>query len=227
MKKPLPQRAQFALLGVGFLMALLVGYFLLIGPQRSSIASLQKQVDKTESDIIAAHAAIAKAKHAPKIHVADLFRLTKAMPDEADQADMVLELSQTAAESGISFDSIKPAAPVPESGYEAIPIELIFNGNYYDLSDFLFRLRNLVDVHRGALDATGRLFAIDKISFSQGFPKFPQISATLNVVAFVYGTGTPQPAPASTGTTTTPTTTGSASTAPSASAAPASTGGTG
>jgi cell division septation protein DedD len=229
MKKGLSQNAQFALVGVGFLLALLLGYFLLISPQRSSIGDLQKQIASTENAIVAARAETAKAKHAPKIQVADLFRLTKAMPDRVDQADMVLELSQTAEQSGISFDSIKPGVPVVESGYQAIPVELIFNGNYYALSDFLFRLRNLVDVHRGALDATGRLFTIDKISFSEGFPKFPEISAQLNVVAFVYGTSTPAPVPAVTTTsaTTTSTTTSPTTTAPSASAAPANPGGTG
>src|SRR5205085_12285877 len=108
-KKKLSQRAQFALVGVGFVLALALGYLLLISPQRSSVAGLQKQIDSTEASIVAAHAETAKAKHAPKIRVADLFRLTKAMPDRVDQADMVLELNQTAEQAGISFDSIKPS----------------------------------------------------------------------------------------------------------------------
>jgi hypothetical protein len=236
-KKKLTQRVQFILVGTGFFLALLLGYFLLISPQRSSITDTQKQIESTQASIIAARAENSKAKHAPKIRTADLFRLTKAMPDRVDQADMVLELSQTATQAGIGFDSIKPGIPVAQSGYQAIPVELMFNGNYYALSDFLFRLRNLVDVHRGALDATGRLFTIDSISFSEGFPRFPQISAKLNVVAFVYGTSIPAPVPLSATTTTTTTTTGSTTTtpsettpappAPSSSATPATPGGTG
>src|SRR5437588_165527 len=115
-KRKLDQRAQLALIGGGFVVALLLGYFLLISPQRSSIADLQKQIDSTEASIVAAHAETAKAKHAPKIRVADLFRLTKAMPDRIDQADMVLELNHTAEQAGINFDSIKPALPVAETG---------------------------------------------------------------------------------------------------------------
>jgi hypothetical protein len=242
MKKKLPQRVQLALVGVGFVFALLIGYFLVISPQRSSVASLQKDIDNTEASIVAARAELSRARHAPKIRIADLFRLTKAMPDQVDQADMVLELNQAAQEAGIAFDSIKPGAAVAQSGYEAIPVELVFNGNFYALSDFLYRIRNLVDVHRGALDATGRLFAIDKISFQEGKPSFPEIGATLDVVAFVYGTGTPTP-PAVPATPATPTTTTSATattpaattttgtsttpTVPSASAAPATPGGTG
>jgi len=235
-KKKLTQRVQLALVGTGFALALLLGYLLLISPQRSSTANLQKQIESTQASIIAARAENSKAKHAPKIRTAELFRLTKAMPDRVDQADMVLELSQTAQQAGIRFDSIKPGIPVVESGYQAIPIELMFNGNYYALSDFLFRLRNLVDVHRGALDATGRLFTIDTISFAEGAPRFPQISAKLNVVAFVYGTSIPAPVPLSATTTTSTTTTSSTTTtpsttppppAPSSSATPANPGGTG
>src|SRR5213078_367807 len=88
-------------------------------------------------------------------------------------------------------------------GYEAIPITVEFQGNFYELSDFLYRLRNLVDVRHGTLDATGRLFAIDEVDFAEAPPPpgFPQISAHLVIDAFVYGTGTaPTVAPA-TGTT--------------------------
>jgi hypothetical protein len=74
-------------------------------------------------------------------------------------------------------------------------------------------LRNLVDVEHGQLDATGRLFAIDTLSFDEAQGGFPQISATLTVDAFVYGTLTPATATptttTSTTTTSTTTTTGS------------------
>jgi hypothetical protein len=90
----------------------------------------------------------------------------------------------------------------------AYPITVDFEGNFYELSDFLYRLRNLVDVRHGALDATGRLFAIDSIDFAQGPKGFPQITATITVDAFVYGSGaapsglpTPPAPPAPTGTT--------------------------
>ena len=95
------------------------------------------------------------------------------------------------------------ATATPISGYLAIPITVEFQGNFYDLSDFLYRLRNLVDVRHGTLDATGRLFAIDTLSFDEAQGGFPQISATLVVDAFVYGTLTPATATPTTSTTST------------------------
>jgi hypothetical protein len=60
-------------------------------------------------------------------------------------------------------------------------------------------------VRRGALDATGRLFAIDSIEFAEAPPPpgFPEISAHLVIDAFVFGTGTAPTVPGPTGAPTT------------------------
>jgi hypothetical protein len=71
-------------------------------------------------------------------------------------------------------------------GYTLLSIDLTFAGNYYSLTDFLFRLRKLVSVHRGTLDATGRLFSVDRLDFEPGDDGFPQIDATVRVNAYVY-----------------------------------------
>src|SRR4029079_15228664 len=80
--------------------------------------------------------------------------------------------------------------------FQQIGIDLVFEGHFYDLSDFLYRLRNLVGVHRGVLDSTGRLFAVNSIAFDEGELQFPQVKATLTVSAYVYGDGIPDPLPA-------------------------------
>lgn len=207
MKQSLSQPVVIVLIVVGFLISALGGYFLLLGPQRSHAASLEKQIADTQSSIDSARALTVQAKQNAKIRVADIFRLTKAMPDQTDMAGILLELNQVAQDSGITFSQITPATvAVALSGYEAIPITVEFEGNFYELSDLLYRLRNLVDVRHGALDSAGRLFAIDSIDFSEDNPPgFPQIKAHLTIDAFVYGVGTaPTVEPAggaSTGTT--------------------------
>jgi hypothetical protein len=203
-KRGLPQPALIALIALGFGLAGIGGYFLLIGPQNSKAAALNKQIADTNQAIDSARALTLQAKTDAKIRVADLFRLTKAMPDQTDMSDILLELNQVAQDSGISFEQITPSATaVALNGYEAIPITVQFQGNFYELSDFLYRLRNLVDVRHGALDANGRLFAVDTISFAQAPPPpgFPEISATLVIDAFVFGTGTAPTVEPPTGTT--------------------------
>jgi hypothetical protein len=213
----LPQPVVIVLIVIGFLIAALGGYFLLLGPQRSQAASLDQQITDTQSSIDSARALTLQAKAGAKIRVADIFRLTKAMPDQTDMAGILLELNQVAQDSGITFTQITPATvAVALSGYEAIPITVEFQGNFYELSDLLYRLRNLVDVRHGALDSAGRLFAIDSIDFAEANPPgFPAIKAHLVIDAFVYGIGTAptvEPATGATGTTGTTGSTGSTGT---------------
>ena len=228
-KKKLPQSAQIGIAVVVLLVLAAIGYFGLVKPQKGKAADLSTQIAAQENQIADARALLAKSKDAQKVRVADLFKLTKTMPDQPDEAGMVLELTNVARQSGITFDSIMPQGSTPLSGYQVVPITVIFDGNFFQLTDFLFRLRNLVDVRRGALAADGRLFTVDSIQFGEGKRKFPQVEATLTVDAYIYGTGATVSAPpqATTGTqgattpgTTTPstTTTTTTTTAPTSSA---------
>ena len=193
MKKGLSQPVLIALIVAGFLVLAGGGWFTLIRPQHAKAADIDHQIADTNSAIDAARALTLEAKKGAQIRVADLYRLTKAMPDQVDMAGILLELNQVAEDSGITFDLINPSSTAtPISGYLAIPITVEFTGNFYDLSDFLYRIRNLVDVRHGTLDATGRLFAMDEVDFAEAPPPqgFPQIRAHLVIDAFVYGTGT-------------------------------------
>jgi hypothetical protein len=212
---------------VGVLIALVVaaaGWFLLVSPKRAKAAELTAQIEATEAQIMEARAAQLKAEEVQPIKVADLFRLTKAMPSDIDMSGVLLELNRIATETGISFESIAPGATTTVGTFRVQPTELVFVGNFYTLSDFLFRLRTLVGVQRGKLHATGRLFSVDRLTFAEGDKGFPQIKAVLTVSAYLYGSGptagaappaATTPATTSTdttSTTTTPTDTGSTTT---------------
>ena len=238
MKRRIPQPLVIGLIVLGFAVAGLGGWFMLISPQRSKATELDTQIVDTNNAISAARALTLEAKKGAEIRVADLFRLTKAMPDQTDMPGILLQLNQVAEDSGISFEQITPSTTaMPVSGYLAIPITVEFQGNFYDLSDFLYRLRNLVDVRRGALDATGRLFAIDSIEFAEASPPgFPEIRAHLVIDAFVFGTGTAPTVPGPAGAPTTgatgatgptgPTTTAPTTTTPASTDATATSAGT-
>ena len=206
-KQRLPLWAQVALVILGVLVLGAAAFFGLIRPKKAEAARLQKETDAAKAQVTDYYSKRAEVTGRPKIRSADLFRLAKAMPGQADMSGVLLQLNQIAADTGITFQSIAPQNSVPISGYQAVPIHLTFEGNFYNLVDFLFRLRNLVDVEHGQLNATGRLFAIDTLSFDEAQGGFPQISATLVVDAFVYGTLTPATATPTTTTSTTSTST--------------------
>jgi type IV pilus assembly protein PilO len=216
-----PSGVVIAAVVVGLIIYGLAGYFLLVSPQKGKAADLKRQAETTQQQIDQYRTLAAQAQATPPIRVAELFRLTKAMPDSVDMAGVILELSRVARESGIQFDSITPQGATPVSGYSLVPLSVEFDGNFYELSDFLFRLRNLVRVHAGRLDAQGRLFVVDSISFGESTKSFPQIKASLTVHAFVYGdvSMTAPPAAETSPTTTDTTSTSTTTTEPTTTAA--------
>jgi Tfp pilus assembly protein PilO len=218
MKKKLANldvRIQFGAIAFLLLIFAYAGYTMVVAPQGVNEAKLQKQTDSVQFQIYKRQGEIKKGLHPPTIETADLFKLARAMPDRTDMPGIILTLSDLARSAGIRFDLIQPVSggAVPSGSYETDRIHLVFNGDFYGLSDFLYRLRSLVAVHDGKLDASGRLFTVDTVTFSVPANSFPKISAELFVNAYVYGsTAPPTPAAPTTtnpdGTTTTsPTTT--------------------
>jgi hypothetical protein len=194
----LPTSAKALLVVAALAVALAVGWFVVIAPKRSEASKLARQIDDTRALIAAAQSGGSETQVQP-IRVADLFQLSRAMPDRSDIPGVLLQLSEISAETGVNFQSITPHDPVQLGAYQQVGIDLVFQGHFYDLSDFLYRLRNLVGVHNGVLAATGRLFSVDSIAFNEGELQFPQVKATLTVSAYVFGDGTLTIAPTVTG----------------------------
>ena len=218
MKAKLSPRARRALAAALVLLVALVGYLALISPRRSEAAKLERQIDETQQAIVRASAA-SRGPGAQAVKAADLFRLAKAMPSRPDMPGLLLELNRIAAEAGLTFESFTPQEPASRTGYQAVPLEVVFEGSFHELSELLYRLRSGVTVADGELHATGRLFAVDRLDFTEGEANFPQIRATLAVNAFVFGGSAPTPGGSAetgatggdqpSGTSTTPSQTGS------------------
>ena len=211
MKKQIPLTP---VLAIALVIVLAVGFLALVKPKMDESARLDAEIASTQDKI--AEAARAKPKDpadAPvQIDVADLFLLAKAMPDGDDMPGIILELNGIASAAGVGFVSIQPLAPVTVGSYRVVPINLTFEGNYYDLTDFLFRMRSLVRVNDGVLNAKGRLYTLDALDMHEADGGFPKIEAVLTVSAYAYGAGAGAPAapaaPPAAGATTGATTTG-------------------
>lgn len=213
----LDMRLQVGLVVIGLLILTFFLHSFLVSPQNAKAAKIQSEIDGVEAQIAQRRLDIKKSGTPPTIQVADLFKLSRAMPDRPDMPGIILTLSEVARESGIRFDLIEPAlasqsataAPTVPTGYQAQRMHLVFNGDFYGLSDFLYRLRSLVAVRDGKLLASGRLFNTASVSFKVSPDTFPKISAELYVDAYVYSPTPPAAAtpPTADGTTTTPTTT--------------------
>ena len=190
MKRKLDTRSLGAIVGVVILVYAAAGYFMVVSPKRAESMRLDDEIAATTLELSNALAATAAQDDAQPIAVADIFRLATAMPSTPDMPGILLELSRIADETGIRFESITPQSALPVAAYQVVPIDVAFDGSFYALSDFLFRLRTLVTVRRGELHAAGRLFSVSSVTFSESDRGFPLLGASLKLNAYVYGTNT-------------------------------------
>ncbi len=227
-KKRISRPAQIALVVVALVAVAALGYLTLIAPKREAASDLERETAAVEAKIAEYRAATPAKEAVEAAKAAEVFKLAKAMPDATDMPGVMLQLSQVADDTGIVFDSITPGGATAGTGYQALPITVVFRGHFYNVQDFLYRLRTLVAVRDGHLSARGRLFAVDTVTFSEDDEqKFPHVKAELTVTAYVYDAGVPgatatEVAAAGSSTTTTTGTT-SSSTESSSDAAPAAT----
>ena len=184
-RKPRNTKA-IAAVAAGLLAFAAFGWFVLVSPQRARSAELAEEIAATRQQLVDARRA--KTTQPPATRVDDLFRLTKAMPDDPDMPGLLLELSRVAADTGITFDSISPSEPAVSTAYRTPPLSLVFRGNFYELSDFLYRLRSLVAMRDGRLDVDGRLYTVDAIDFTESQEE-RDLQATITANAYIYGVG--------------------------------------
>ena len=225
MKGKLPKRFVPVAVVLGLVLRAAVGWLAVVGPQRSKGKSLETEIAAVRVEIQKARLLARPKSTVAAVRVADIFRLSKAMPTEVDMPGILLELNRVAGEAGITFESISPQAAVAAGSYQTVPLQVVFTGNYYELSDLLYRLRNLVEVHDGKLATTGRLFTVESVQFTESEDGFPKLEAAMTVNAFIYGGSVATGADSTDGearageSSSTPTTSAAASASPSSSAA--------
>ena len=215
--RKLPSKAAIGLIIGGDLLLLLVGWFMLIGPQRATAASIVAATAAAEAQLIEAQRPVVPPKPAaaiqqPEIKTADIYSLAKAMPSTVDQPNLLLELDQVARNVGVSLASISLGSPTVDAagGFSTVGINLSFDGDFYSITDMLYRLRTLVTVRNGELQTSGRLFSVGTVGINPQGTSGRSLSASLSVTAYVYGGApavvAPPVIPAGTDTTATATT---------------------
>jgi Tfp pilus assembly protein PilO len=220
-------KAAIGLIIGGDVLLLLMGWFFLIGPQRSTATSIVNATAAAEVQLAEAKKPVVIVKPAavqqPEIRTADLYSLAKAMPSNEDMPELLLQLDQVARSAGVKLTTISPGpvTPAPGGAYSTVPINLAFFGDFYSLTDVLYRLRSLVTARGGTLQTSGRLFSIGSVGLTPTGAS-AQLNATVTVTAYMYGltpaaaaaAAAAAPAPAPSTATTSATTTAAADVAP-------------
>lgn len=216
-------RVAALLAAAAVLVVLLVGWLLLVSPQRSKAAELSGQIDQTQAQIASTQAYVSNPTTRRSIH--DLQRLRKVLPDDPRMSQILRQLSAAAGAARVSITSVTPGPAVPASGGQALPIALAIEGHYFGISKFLHVLRTQVIVRGTAVRGSGRLYSVDGIQFANGGSSgsgsisggSSTIGATVSLNAFVFGAGAavPPTGTSSPGATTTSTSSTAAAPAPS------------
>jgi Tfp pilus assembly protein PilO len=105
-----------------------------------------------------------------------------------------------------------PAVPVAGTGLEAVPLNLEFVGNFFNLADFFHRMKRFVRVANEDVLVSGRLLTIDKVRWSSDSEIFPLVRAEITASIYLSpqaqgttaGATLAGPAPTTPATTTTP-----------------------
>ena len=150
-----------------------------VSPKRSHVSQLK-------SDVVAAQAQLATATQAAAVaNKATEAAALRAMPGDADQPGILDQLNALGKRTGVMIASVSPNLTTTSTN--ALPMSITVDGKYFQISNFLNKLRTQVSVGKGGhVVATGRLFDVQSVSIAQGNAS-GHLAATIAVNASVYG----------------------------------------
>ena len=172
------------LLGVLLAVLVVVGFFfLVVQPQRDTLADIDQQVEAQREEQVALQSEIDRLRtvreDAPEVE-ADIAAAAAIVPEDPSLPAALRQFQTAGDEAGVVLRSVTTARPVDlevgPDGLSAIDITLQVGGSYFQLVDFLRRIEDPTITPRGTLwsDAslsteeypelnvalTGRVFAI-------------------------------------------------------------------
>jgi len=185
------------LIGLGVVVLLVAWYFLIIGPKKDQAAVKNAEYEtekKSYEESRAKVQRIEEERSAAKQAAGDLLKLNKLIPADSQVPSMIVEMQSTADAAGIKFMKIVPETPIAGTqGGTIVPFELNFQGGYYDVTDFLYRVENFARMEGTDVNVTGRLISV--VTLELGEPDidgtFPDV--LVKIGANAYMTGPPPP----------------------------------
>ena len=221
-------------------------WFLALAPKREEAKKIEADITKKQTELDQQTALLdtyKAAKDRYEQNYRTLARLGKAVPADDDVRSLLVQLSDAADRSKVSFDAITvgsggatpPAdgaaaatgslaaapgtVPVGSAGFSAMPFSFGFQGNFFRLSNFFNRLEDFVTVENEKIGVTGRLLLVGSISVTPD-QNMNNLTARVGAASYIVPelTGVDGAAPVSTpgaaGAVTTPPATDAAASTP-------------
>ena len=191
-------KGRIGAIAVGGLVVFLAIWFLLVSPQRAKATEVGAQAESMRAQVVARKAALANPSAEVNVRPSDLYRLTKALPDETNMSSILLDVNRISAKNKLTFISITPSPQVLGTGYLQQPLDVVVQGRFGKISSFLADLRTLVSVRDKRLDARGRLYSVSSVSITgpDTPAKYPVVKAAVKLNAYAFSAPAPTtPAP--------------------------------
>jgi len=174
---------------VALLAIVAVAWFFLISPLRTDISDTNEAIAEQQEKMSIAQAKLAKAQTTRaegKRNQARLLELAKMVPQSSQIPSLLVQIQDLADQSGIDFLSLTPGDPTEASGFQVVPLQLQFTGSYFDLSDFAYRVEQLVAGPGRLMTVKSIQLALDSVQDSGDAGETQADSQRLNVNMTLY-----------------------------------------
>jgi Tfp pilus assembly protein PilO len=178
-------RELYIIVGVVAVVVGVLWYFFLFSPEQKKIADLNTQYLAQQNTLqqtnVQIHGLQLLQKTAPQAE-ADLIKLHQVMPAEGGVPSFIVGLDKTAESSGLAWLQDNPQQTAPGVPFSVQPIQLEFDGAYFDVEDFLYRLENYVDYRNGQFLVTGRMFSVVNLALTKSASKdYPDLDVKVTI----------------------------------------------
>ena len=176
--------AVFAAIGVA-----LLWYVALFGPARSERSALVEQVtaaERKEEELHATRVRLRALEAGREAQQAQLERMQRLVPPQADMAGFLLAANDAAVRSGVDWVSIAPAAAVAGVAGQpsAIAVSMAVDGGFFTILDYLRLLEDL-----------GRLVVVDSLQLAPGGQATGPLQLSATISARIFTSEVVAPAP--------------------------------
>jgi hypothetical protein len=178
-------------------------------PKRDERDAARAQVASAEAAATAARetlVAYRRAEAAYPANYATITHLGKAVPGDDDVRSLVVQVQAAAKASRVDFRSIEAngggptatdtaatgAAKTPpgsqlvgSAGFAAMPLTLVFSGDYPHLTQLFTRLESFVRLDDAQIEVRGRLLHVDSIEMQPATDGGKLVTATVSASAYI------------------------------------------
>ncbi len=178
-------RELYIIVGVVAVVFAALWYFFLFSPEQKKVADLNTQYLTAEDTLSQTNTQIRSLqllqKTAPQAE-SDLIKMHEMLPADDAVPSFIVELASTAKSSGLTWLSDTPETTAAGVPFSVQPIQLEFDGAYFDIEDFLYRLENYVAHRNGQFLVTGRMFSVVSLALNKSLTKdYPDLDLKVTI----------------------------------------------